>query len=201
MTWVRTLILRINGMFGRREQEAELDAEVQAHLEALTEENIRRGMKPEEARCAARREFGGVEQTKELYRERRSLPFLETLFQDIGFGARMFAKNPGFTCVAVLTLALGIGANAAIFSVVDAVLLRPLNYKDSERLVTLLHDGTDPVSAANYVDWRDQTRSFEAMAAAEYWSPNLTDVDSPEHSWAGCSRWKRTKKAPSMRSF
>ena len=138
-------------------------------------------MKPEEARYAAHREFGGVEQAKELYRERRGIPFLETLLQDIRFGTRMLAKNPGFTCVAILTLALGIGANAAIFSVVDAVLLRPLTYKDSDRLVTLLHDGTAPVSAGNYIDWRDQSHSFEAMGVAEYWSPNLTDVDSPEH--------------------
>jgi predicted permease len=181
MTWLRILALRIKGLFGKRGRETELDAELHAHLEALTEENIRRGMAPKDARHAAHREFGGVEQAKELYRERRGLPFLETLFQDIRFGVRMFGKNPGFTCVAVFTLALGIGANAAIFSVVDAVLLRPLTYKDSDRLVTLLHDGTDPVSVANYTDWREQSRSFEAMAAAEYWSPNLTDVDSPEH--------------------
>ena len=181
MTWLRILALRIKGLFGKSRREIELNAEVQAHLDALTEENIRRGMKPEEARYAARREFGGVEQAKELYRERRGLPFLETLLQDIRFGTRMLAKNPGFTIVAVLTLALGIGANTAIFSVVKAVLLRPLTYKDSDRLVTLLHDGTAPVSAGNYIDWRDQSLSFEAMGVAEYWSPNLTDVDSPEH--------------------
>src|SRR5580693_2302293 len=181
MTWLRIFAIRIKGMFGKRRRETELDAELLTHLEALTEENIRRGMVPKEARQAAHREFGGFEQAKELYRERRGLPFLETLFQDIRFGARMFRKNPGFTCVAVLTLALGIGANAAIFSVVDAVLLRPLTYKDSHRLVTLLHDGSDPVSPANYIDWREQSRSFEAMTAAEAWSPNLTDVDSPEH--------------------
>src|SRR5271168_2273771 len=166
MTWLRILALRIKGLFGKSRREIDLDAELQVHLEALTEENIRRGMTPDEAHHAARREFGGVEQTKELYRERRGLPLLETLLQDIRFGARMFAKNPGFTCVAVLTLALGIGANAAIFSVVDAVLLRPLTYKDSGRLVTLLHDGAGPVSAGNYTDWREQSRSFEAMAAA-----------------------------------
>jgi predicted permease len=181
MEWLRIFASRLLGVFRRRKLENDLDGELRAHIDALTEENIRRGMAPKEARHAAHREFGGVEQAKELYRERRGLPFLETLLQDIRFGARMFAKNPGFTCVAVLTLALGIGANAAIFSVVDAVLLRALTYRDSDRLVTLLHDGTNPVSAANFIDWRDQSRSFEAMGAAEYWSPNLTDVDSPEH--------------------
>jgi predicted permease len=183
MTWLRILVLRIKGLFGKNRREIDLDAELHAHLEALTEENIRRGMKPDEARYAARREFGGVEQTKELYRERRGLPFLETLFYDIRFGARMLAKNPGFTIVAVLTLALGIGANTAIFSVVNAVLLRPLAYKNPDRLVTILHNGDNPVSVANYIDWRDQSRSFEAMGAADYWSPNLTGVDPPEHLW------------------
>jgi predicted permease len=93
----------------------------------------------------------------------------------------MLAKNPGFTIVAVLTLALGIGANAAIFSVVDAVLLRPLAYKDADRLVTILHNGDNPVAVANYIDWRDQSSSFEAMGAADYWSANLSGIDSPEH--------------------
>ncbi len=90
---------------------------------------------------------------------------------------RNLLRTPGFTAVAVIALALGIGANTAIFSVVNAVLLRPLAYKDADRLVTLLHDGTDPVATANYIDWRDQSHSFEAMGAADYWSPNLTSSD------------------------
>src|ERR1700747_1575996 len=106
---------------------------------------------------------------------------MEGFLQDIKYGFRMLAKSPGFTLVAVLTLALGIGANTAIFSVVNAVLLRPLAYKDSDRLVTILTYGTGPVAPANYIDWRDQSESFEAMGAAEYWSPNLTGTDLPEH--------------------
>jgi len=181
MNRMRILAARARGLFGRRRRESELEAELQSHLEAITEENIRRGMAREEARCVARREFGGLEQTKELYREQRGLPFLETFLEDIRFGTRMLAKNPGFTIVAVLTLALGIGANAAIFSVVDAVLLRPLAYQDADRLVTILHDGDNPVAVANYIDWRDQSSSFEAMGAADYWSANLSGIDSPEH--------------------
>ena len=90
-------------------------------------------------------------------------------------------RAPGFTAIAVVALALGIGANAAIFSVVNAVLLRPLAYKDSARLVTILMNGSGPVAVANYIDWRDLSHSFKAMGAADYWSPNLTGIDSPEH--------------------
>ncbi len=103
------------------------------------------------------------------------------LLQDLRHGARSLRRSPGFTAVAVIALALGIGANTAVFSVVNAVLLRPLAYRDPGRLVTLLHDGSNPVAVANYLDWRDQSRSFETIAAADYWRPNLTGVDAPEH--------------------
>jgi predicted permease len=169
MNWMRILAVRVRGLFGRSRRESELDAELQAHLEALAEENIRRGMTPEEARHAARREFGGVEQAKELYRERRGLPLLETFLQDIRFGTRMLVKNPGFTIVAILTLALGIGANTAIFSVVKAVLMRPLPFKDPSRLVrvneSVVHGGRSPVAYPNYLDWRARNRVFQEMAA------------------------------------
>lgn len=132
---LREIGSRIRGLFGKELLDKELDEEMTAHLEMLVEENLRRGMTLEEARRAARRIFGGVEQTKEAYRDQRGLPIVETLIQDIRYGIRMLRRNPGFTFVAVLTLALGIGANTAIFSVLDAVMLKALPVRDPARLL------------------------------------------------------------------
>jgi putative ABC transport system permease protein len=174
---MRRFLARIANLFRGRRAEWELTREIAAHLAMLQEEFEGRGLPPDEAKLAARRAYGGVEQAKELHREARSLSWLEHSVSDMRYGSRSLWRTPGFTAVAVLTLALGIGANTAIFSVVNAVLLRPLAYKDANRLVTLLHYGTGPVATANYVDWRDQSHSFEAMGAADYWSPNLMNRD------------------------
>src|SRR5262245_709279 len=109
---------------------------------------------------------------------------LDSALEDLRYGARTLYKNSGFTVVAVITLAVGIGANTAIFSAVNAVLLQPLPYNDPGRLVVILHDGHNPVAPANFIDWRNQNSVFERMAAAEYWTPNLTGGDSPEKIWA-----------------
>jgi predicted permease len=185
MTWLRVLFHRLRGMFFGRGLERDLEDEIRSHLEMQIEENVRQGMSSEDARQAALRKFGGVAQVKEAYRDRRSLPLVESILQDLRYAVRTLKKSPGFTIVTVLTLALGIGANTAIFSVANAVLLRPLNYKDSDRLVQLSHhykktNGEGDVSAIGYTHYRDNSKSFESIGAGNEWSVNLTGAGEPE---------------------
>src|SRR2546425_8296835 len=137
MRKLRELFLRFGGLFNKQRRDRELEDEIESHLQLHIDDNLRLGMTLEEARRQAMLQFGGIESTKESYRDQRGLPILDTFFQDIRFGARQLRKNPGFTAVAVLTLTLGIGANTAIFSVVSSVLLRPLPFKDPERLMMI----------------------------------------------------------------
>ena len=147
---------------------------------SLVEEKVQRGIDPAAARREAVAELGGVEQVKESVRDVRFGTLVETVLQDVRYAVRALVRRPLFLVVSLTALGLGIGANTAIFSVVNAVLLRPLPYADPSRLVVLLHRGVNPVAPANYFDWRAQSRSFETMGAAEYWTPNITGGDRPE---------------------
>jgi hypothetical protein len=135
MTSLSILWSRLRGLFSKRKLEDEMADEIQSHLEMQIEDHVRQGMSREEARYLALRKFGGVDQVKETYRDRRSVPALETFFRDLRYGSRMLRRSPGVTAVAILSLALGIGANTALFSVVDAVLLKTLPVDQPEQLV------------------------------------------------------------------
>src|SRR5580658_7378227 len=154
-------------LFRKSRADRELDDEVHAYVRELTGEKVRSGMRYEEARRAAAIELGGVEQVKEAVRDVRKGHMLEQLLQDIRYAARTLGKNPGFAAVAVLALALGIGANTAMFSVVYGILLRPLPYPDAERIaVVYIHflpwdNPRGNMSMADFLDWKNQTTTFE----------------------------------------
>jgi putative ABC transport system permease protein len=179
MRWVRQL-------FSRRRVYDDLSAEIRQHLEEKVEELVAGGMSRRDA-SAARRGFGNVTLTEDDGREVRQWPSLESFFADVRFGFCALYKNPGFTTVAVLTLALGIGANSAIFSVVDAVLLRPLPYLGPGRLVTISESNSpndvatrNAVAPGNYLDWRDQNHVFTQVVAVELPGFSLTGTGRPE---------------------
>jgi putative ABC transport system permease protein len=189
MRTLRAWFLRLAGLFGKDRRDRELSAEMASHLQLHIDENLRVGMSPEQARREATMKLGGVEQTKENYRERRGLPLVEIFLQDLRFGARMLRKNPGFTLVAVLTLALGIAANSTIFSFVSAVLYTRPPVSDPDRLAVVyglspIHTwgaGLYPVSAPNYFTWKRENRVFSELSASNpYNSLNLTGDGDPE---------------------
>jgi putative ABC transport system permease protein len=163
MPWTR--------FFGRERWDKERERELLAYLEIETDENMARGMMPEEARYAARRKLGNPMQIREEIYRMNSLGFIESLWQDLRCGARMLRKNAGFAVVAILTLALGIGANTAIFSVIEAVLLRPLPYDNPDRIVVVMESNPSKgfpqfsASPPNYMDWRKESTSFGQMSS------------------------------------
>ena len=136
--WLFTIPLRLRSLFRRARADQELDDELRDHLQQATEEYVAKGMAPGEAQRRARLDLGGIEQTKEQCRDTRRVNRIQDLLQDLHFGVRLLGKNPGFTSSAVLTLALAIGANTAIFSAVYAVLIKPLPFKSADRLVFIL---------------------------------------------------------------
>jgi predicted permease len=195
MKTLRALFLRLGGLFHKERRDRELAEEIESHLQMHIEDNLRSGMTPEEARRAALLKFGGVESAKESYRDRRGLPLLETFVQDLRFGARMLRRNPGFTAVAVLTLALGIGANSAIFSVVNAVLLKPLPYENGERLVVIQQGAPRAgfpnvsFSVPEILDYRAQNHTLDALVEYHSMSFILLGRKEPERVQTGVVSW------------
>jgi putative ABC transport system permease protein len=186
--YLRALMMRIRGVLGLRKADFEFDGEIQAHLDLLTERYIRQGMTRDEAAAAAMRQFGNVTWLKEVNREMRRIRVIDSLIQDLRYGLRMLRRNPGITLIAVFTLALGIGANTAIFSVVNAVLLRPLPYRDPDRLVLVSHyhaNTSEHTYGADFLEWRDQAKSFEQIAAYYFNTADLTGSGEPERLSAG----------------
>ena len=196
--WKEEVRRRLSGLKLAPAQEAEIVEELAQHLEQVYERSLKSGASEAEAKETALLELSGVNFLKDIQRSQkpvRQAPVLETsgrpnliadFLHDLRYALRMLLKNPGFTIVAIIALALGIGANTAIFSVVNTVLLRPLPYRDPERLVMVWEDASkhgyprDTPAVANYVDWRDQNQVFEGMAAIADESFNLTGAGDPE---------------------
>lgn len=180
---------RLRALFRKSEVEQELDDELRFHLEKETELNIARGLSAEEARWSALRSFGGVEQVKEQSRDARGVRLLEELWQDLRYSLRVLRRRPGFAFTVIITLSLGIGANTAIFSVVNAVLLRELPFRNPEEVVWVWSTRTDrdkaPFTLPDFLDYRDQNQTLDQIAAFTTIGLNLTGTEKSERRLQG----------------
>jgi putative ABC transport system permease protein len=180
---LRAAVARVRALYSRRKLDRELDDEILAHLELAERDAIATGLKPEEARQSARRSFGGIEEMKEDHRDRRSLRWMENLLRDFRYGMGSLAREPGFAAVTVGLLALGIGANSAMFSIVDAVLLKPLPFPEPERMVRVwetppgLRNGTTTLT---FLDWKRQRDIFEALSVENSTRAAVATSGDPE---------------------
>src|SRR5882724_10593676 len=172
MKTLRAFLMRLTGWWGRGARERQLSDELEAHFQMHVDDNVRAGMSPAEARRAAAVRFGSVDSAKEQVRSRWTVALLENTRQDIVYGVRGLRRNPGFAMTAILSLALGVGAAIAIFTVADGLLLRPLPYREPDRLVMVWERSTrreggkyNVISPAKFRDWRAQNSVFENMAA------------------------------------
>ncbi len=188
MKRARAWLQRLRGVFDKHRYDREMQEELESHLAFHIEDNMRAGMTTVEARRVALMKLGGMEQTKEAYRDRRGLPMLEVLLQDLRYGARQLLRTPGFTLTAALTLALGIGANTAAFSVVSAVLLRPLPVSAPEQIVAVRNTGAtnsmlSGFSYPNYEDLRDQNKVFSDLMAYRFAPIAMTHEGVSQRVW------------------
>src|SRR5213082_2718665 len=169
--WLYTISLRLRSLFHRAQADQELDDELRDHLERKTEEYMAQGMTQEEAHRRARLDLGGIEQTKEKCRDARKVNWIQDFVQDLHYGVRTLRKSPGFAAVAILILALGIGANTAIFSLLDSALLKPLYSADPSEVVSIFWgdsqgNGLSNHSYADYLDYRRESASVLSGLAA-----------------------------------
>ena len=185
MRIIRIIKRRVHSLLHRSSADAELQHEIEIHIQQLTKEAVAEGVTEAEARAMALREFGPIEQTKEKCRETRRVSWIQDFVQDLRYGVRMLRESPGFTAVAVLTLALGIGANTAVFSIVDAVLLRSLPYFDPDQLVLMFDvplkqpDALSGISYRDFTEYRDRSRVFSEMAGNAFHDLTLTGAGEP----------------------
>ncbi len=187
MRTLREWVRRCGGLFNQERKDREFDEEIESHIQMHIEDNLRSGMAPEEARRQARLKLGGSESLKESYREQRGLPAMETLLRDLRYGARMIRRRPGFSVAAVLTLALGIGANTAIFSLINAALLRELPFRDPGQLTVVwaanplkLEMARMPPANADIAELREHSKSFARIAAFIPRTTDLAEGGDPE---------------------
>src|SRR5436190_8460208 len=185
---LRSIVQRLTALFRRRRLEDDLDDELRSHLEMSAELNLRKGMSPADARREALRSFGGVEQTKEIYREQRGLPMIETTWLDLRFALRMLRRSPGFSLLAILCLTLGIGSNAAVFSWIEGILFRPYPaVAHQERMVALT--GTtrgaselDGLSTPDFLDFEKNCTLFESFIVDRIMGTTLSTGDRAERA-------------------
>lgn len=183
--WIYAAPLRLKSLFRRRQVEQDLDDEFQYHLDRKIEESVAGGLTPEQARRSALRAMGGLEQRKEECRDTRRVNVIETTFQDIRYSLRLLAKSPGFTLIAVLTLSLAIGANAVVFGILNALVLRSLNLPRAQSLYAIQRNQAAAIthSYPDYVDLRDRNRSFEALTAFAVGQAGLDTGQNPTSAW------------------
>jgi len=178
---IQRFVCRLRAVFSKPSLDADFSAELAQHLEAATADNIRAGLTPDEARRKAHIALGGVEQIRELHREARGLPSLENLARDIRFGLRMLRKSPGFTVVAIATLALGIGMNTAMFSMLNGLLLRPLSFSQVGQLFRLDRNSPEQPqadhTADNFLDIRAASADVAELAGLHTWASSLNAAD------------------------